>query len=217
MRSDTQRSINMWKMFCTCREVRNPHITLQLIWPNDFHCFVLAFNIRRCLIRSFIVALTVLIAAMLPKFDVVMGIIGGTLTGPLIFVFPPLFYQKIVRMEQIFDDNEITKEYGTLMMGNEDGALDDDRVVVLSTKYYGTFVKNESILRKSRTCLGHICERMMEICQFVYSDHLLSISVIVFGVIATVASTYFNLFNVTTLKDFWSPCIHNITYSFRDL
>lgn len=120
-------------------------------------------------------------------------------------------------MEQIFDDNEITKEYGTLMMDSEDAPLDADKVIVMSTKYYGTFVKNESVLRKSRSWLGRCCERFMGLCQFIYSDHLLSLSVIAFGVIATVASTYFNLFNVTTLKDFWSPCIHNISYSFRDL
>lgn len=177
-----------------------------------------AFNIRRCMLRSFIVMLTVAIAELLPKFDVVMGIIGGTLTGPLIFIFPPLFYQKIVKMEKIFDDNEITKEYGTLMMDSEDGnTLSDDKVVVISTKYYGTFVKNKTILHKSRTCLGRCCEQSLEICRFFYNDHFLSMAVIAFGVIATIASTYFNLFNVTTLKDFWSPCIHNITYHFREL
>lgn len=120
-------------------------------------------------------------------------------------------------MEQIYEENEITKEYGTLMMGNEDGSLDDDKVIVMSTKYYGTFVKNETFCRKSRTFMGCCWEHVVEIASFLYSDYLLSISVIGFGLIATIASTYFNLFNVTTLNDFWSPCIHNISYSFRDL
>lgn len=183
----------------------------------SFSVFVAAFNVRRCLIRSFIVALTVVIAELLPKFDVVMGVIGGTLTGPLIFIFPPLFYQKIVKMEKIFDDNEITKVYGTLMMDQEEPNMADDKVIMMSTKYYGTFVKNDTVLRQSRTSMGYCCERSLEMLRYLGSDHLISISVIVFGLIATVASTYFNLFNVTTLKDFWSPCIHNITYHFREL
>lgn len=205
-------------MSCMCQEVRSLHNLPPSESCSKFDFSIAVFNWRRCFIRSFIVALTVVIALLLPQFDVVMGIIGGTLTGPLIFIFPPLFYQKILKMEKIFDDNEITKEYGTLMMDQEDATLaDDDRVIVMSTKYYGTFVKNDTILRQSRSSISHCCARTCEMLRFLYSDHLISISVIVFGFIATVASTYFNLFNVTTLKDFWSPCIHNITYYFREL
>lgn len=36
------------------------------------------------------------LAESVPKFDFVMSLIGGTLTGPLIFVFPPLFYIKML-------------------------------------------------------------------------------------------------------------------------
>lgn len=146
-----------------------------------------------------------------------MGIIGGTLTGPLIFILPPLFYQKITKLEQIYDENLITKEFGTIMMGNEDGTMDDDKVVIMSTRYYGTFVKNETIFRKGQSFIGRRWENVKEIGGFLYSDYLIAILVIVFGLVATIASTYFNLFNVTTLKDFWSPCIHNISYSFADL
>lgn len=146
-----------------------------------------------------------------------MGIIGGTLTGPLIFILPPLFYQKITKLEAIYDDNLITKEFGTIIENNEDGPMNDDKVIIMSTRYYGTFTKNETILRKGQSFIERRWENVKEISSFLYSDYLLTILVIVFGLMATIASTYFNLFNVTTLKDFWSPCIHNISYSFADL
>uniref|UniRef100_A0A1B0GJI0 Putative amino acid transporter n=1 Tax=Lutzomyia longipalpis TaxID=7200 RepID=A0A1B0GJI0_LUTLO len=50
------------------------------------------FTLKRCLIRSFLVGLAVIIGELLPRFDMVMGLIGGTLTGPLIFILPPLFF-----------------------------------------------------------------------------------------------------------------------------
>lgn len=152
-------------------------------------------------------ALTVLFAELLPKFDLIMGIIGGTLTGPLIFILPPLFYRKITRLEQAFNDIEITKEFGTIMMGNEDGSLDDDKVIIMSTKYYGTFTKNENFFKKGKCFLARQWMNVKAVLFFIYSDSLLSILVIVFGLVATLASTYFNVFNVTSLKDFWSPCI----------
>lgn len=151
-------------------------------------------------------ALTVLFAELLPKFDLIMGIIGGTLTGPLIFILPPLFYRKMTRLEQAFNDIEITKEFGTIMMGNEDGSLDDDKVIIMSTKYYGTFAKNENFFKKGKCFLARQWMNVKGVLFFIYSDSLLSILVVVFGLVATLASTYFNVFNVTSLKDFWSPC-----------
>lgn len=39
------------------------------------------FCIKRCIIRSLLVWISVLIGEFIPKFDLIMGIIGGTLTG----------------------------------------------------------------------------------------------------------------------------------------
>lgn len=37
----------------------------------------------------------VTIGEAVPRFDLLMGLIGALLTGPLMFLFPPLFYVKI--------------------------------------------------------------------------------------------------------------------------
>lgn len=37
----------------------------------------------------------IILAETVPEIDMVMSIIGGTLTGPLTFILPPLFYIKI--------------------------------------------------------------------------------------------------------------------------
>ena len=53
---------------------------------------------RRCALRSSMVAVMVLRGEAVPRFDLVMGLIGGSLTGPLMFILPPLFYARLRRM-----------------------------------------------------------------------------------------------------------------------
>lgn len=138
----------------------------------------------------------------MPKFDLVMGVIGGTLTGPLIFILPPLFYTKITKMEQLHDE-EIDRRRLDRMVLDDDS--EDD--VLINKIGYGTF-KAASFTKKS----------VWQKCgTFLHSDRVLSVAVIIFGLAATLASTYFNIFNVSNIDDFWSPCINNISYSFLGL
>lgn len=173
--------------------------------------FFSEFNLRRCLVRSLLVGLAVLIGELVPRFDLVMGVIGGTLTGPLIFILPPLFYSKIVRLESDFD-REIMRVHRNRT------TLDDDSEDNMASSY-GTFPSRPQRFGKSMN-IG-ICTRFKEAllrsCSFLYSDVTLAFSVIVFGLAATVASTYFSAIHVTTLTEFWSPCLNNISYSFRGL
>ncbi|XP_039293205.1 uncharacterized protein LOC111055804 [Nilaparvata lugens] len=57
------------------------------------------FNLKRILLRSGLVMLSLALAEMVPRFDLIMGLIGGTLMGPLMFVLPPLFYARLRAME----------------------------------------------------------------------------------------------------------------------
>ncbi|PSN37493.1 hypothetical protein C0J52_23519 [Blattella germanica] len=50
------------------------------------------FNWKRCASRSSLLFFMVVIGEFVPRFDLIMGLIGGALTGPLMFVFPPLLY-----------------------------------------------------------------------------------------------------------------------------
>lgn len=42
------------------------------------------FCFKRCLVRTFLVCSAIIIAEFVPKFDLIMGIIGGSLTGILL-------------------------------------------------------------------------------------------------------------------------------------
>lgn len=126
-----------------------------------------------------------------------MGIIGGTLTGPLIFILPPLFYRRISRMELQYNEHKRNDDTNDLMMGNEDG--DDDNINLDQMQTYGTFTHTLSTRRTNILCTDH------------FIDSMLSAFVIVFGIIATFTSTYFNLLNISNFKNFWTPCIYNIT------
>ena len=42
--------------------------------------------------RSAVVFLGVAVGESVPRFDIVMALIGGSLTGPLVFILPPLIY-----------------------------------------------------------------------------------------------------------------------------
>ncbi|OXU21580.1 hypothetical protein TSAR_008263 [Trichomalopsis sarcophagae] len=53
-----------------------------------------SFSWKRCATRSAIVFLGVALGESVPRFDIVMSLIGGTLVGPLVFVLPPLMYSK---------------------------------------------------------------------------------------------------------------------------
>ncbi|XP_033230896.1 amino acid transporter AVT1B [Belonocnema kinseyi] len=51
-----------------------------------------SFGWKRCAMRSAVVFLGVAVGESVPRFDIVMALIGGTLSGPLVFVLPPLMY-----------------------------------------------------------------------------------------------------------------------------
>lgn len=177
------------------------------------------FNLRRCLVRSVLLAAAVVIGELVPRFDLVMGVIGGTLTGPLIFVLPPLFYSKIVKLESEYD-RELAR-----FRRNRTTLDDDDSEETTTTGSYGTFVADSGpagsdvrVWTQPRLRGGRWCTNASKcVWDWLCSDGALSFSVIVFGLTATAASTYFSAVHITTLKEFWSPCIHNISYSFRDL
>lgn len=188
--------------------------------------------------RSVLVAAAVLIGELVPKFDLVMGVIGGTLTGPLVFVLPPLFYAKICRLEVAFDAEVARIRRDRTTLDDDDGSAsaasartsdgggvngnddDDDDAFAesrMATMRYGTFRRTAAATSGRRAAGGRIGQLVRRIWQTLCGDIALAVAVIVFGLTATVASTYFSALHVQSLREFWSPCIHNITYSFASL
>jgi len=50
--------------------------------------------------RSAVVFLSVVVGESVSRFDIVMALIGGSLTGSLIFVLPPLIYTRALALKQ---------------------------------------------------------------------------------------------------------------------
>lgn len=150
------------------------------------------------------------IAELLPQFDLVMGIIGGTLTGPMIFVLPPLFYRKLIRMERDFDERKerwIGSHLDALTStnfsnnGNDDGDNDETNLNSHSdrrtTDSYGTFIVHQKPFATHSNWPFCLC-----------NDSIVCVSVVIFGLVVTITSTYFNLMTAPNFDEFRSPCIN---------
>lgn len=134
------------------------------------------FNHRRCAIRTVLTVLAIILAESVPRFDLVMSMIGGTLTGPIVFVLPPLFYIKMLRMKE---------EHERLIVINLDSTLplrEEDK------RDYG---------------VGFTGRRNIEI--------VVSMTLVVFGIVSIVATTYVNVLNTMQYATFSRPCIYNLT------
>ena len=152
--------------------------------------------------RSLLVGLAVLLGEFIPKFDLVMGVIGGTLTGPLIFILPPLFYTKMLQLERKHDKSLMENEV------SETGLNDTD--LLLKSTNYGTIPSPKQRIIDHN--MGPYLQRGWSILK---SECLLSVIVILFGIAATFTSTFYNILDIKSLNQFWSPCIHNISLSYQ--
>lgn len=75
-----------------------------------------AFNHRRCILRTTVTIIAIVVAESVPRFDLVMSLIGGALTGPLVFIFPPLLYLKMLslrRKRSVKIELTVEESYGT--------------------------------------------------------------------------------------------------------
>lgn len=142
----------------------------------------------------------------------VMGLIGGSLTGPLIFILPPLFYTKINQLEDIHDEIiqqiENNYDFNNELLEYEMG----------KSKSYGSIPQILIVERQRREyCGGGMCGQfilgIVDFLRFICSDCIISIFVVGFGIGATFVSTYMNLFDLSQIVQ-WSPCLSNQTFNF---
>lgn len=165
---------------------------------------ILDFSLKRCLLRSLIVCIQVIIAEFVPRFDVIMGLIGGTLTGPLIFIFPSLFYLKILKMEKQFNECiQLVREESPSRNGE----------ININTPFSVEFrdTKIETIQ------MQNTFEKFKNYCNSIFKECIFSSFFIVFGLTATIASTYYSLLKISEILNFNLPCSENTTYILDDL
>lgn len=149
------------------------------------------FNQRRCILRTTLTFLAVVIAESVPRFDLVMSLIGGTLTGPLIFIFPPLFYLKILSMENKHL-KQVAMETFTSIVYNPDEETT-------------TTIADFNEFKKEKRVLGQKL------------DIFCCIVIIIFSIACTLITTYVNIKNAITFVNFTHPCIFNVSNSLIDL
>ncbi|XP_011696871.1 PREDICTED: uncharacterized protein LOC105455328 isoform X1 [Wasmannia auropunctata] len=58
------------------------------------------FGWKRCAMRSAVVFLSVVVGETISRFDIIMTLIGGSLTGSLVFVLPPLIYTRALALKK---------------------------------------------------------------------------------------------------------------------
>lgn len=147
----------------------------------------------------------------MPRFDIVMGLVGSTLTGPLMFIFPPLFFLKLCHSKaNLSKDDDLTmsvsytsKKQNGVYLQNGDATLPILRNA-LETKYK-TFVNSYDEL------FGQGLDRY----NIKWYDLLLALVVMLMGVTATVVATFSSWSDAVNSATFSAPCLINVTAAAR--
>ncbi|EDV94491.1 sodium-coupled neutral amino acid transporter 1 [Drosophila grimshawi] len=166
------------------------HIENYFKLPESLSC-------KRILIRSSILALEVLVAEFVPSFDALMDVVGGTITGPLVFILPPLLYRRIRRMERVHQRIAAEASYGSLPLDLNYDSIDLEMEPLL-------------VETKSHTPRG-LWFRLVRLLHRLECDVSCTMGVLIFGLLATFLSTYLNLFTIGNLFKNNSPCLSNLT------
>lgn len=141
-----------------------------------------------------------MIAESVPRFDIVMSLIGATLISPLVFILPPLFYLKILtiqdrRKEQLAielfmksaDTDEETSSVKTSFSEN----------LSYKTNFIDSVKKRDKCLFSSKNIECFIC-----------------ICIIIVSILCTIVSIYLNMKDASNFESFSYPCISNVSSTF---
>ncbi|KAM3961434.1 uncharacterized protein ACR2FA_004548 [Aphomia sociella] len=169
------------------------HIEELLKIPRDF-------SLRRCLLRSSIVAFAVFLGESVPRFDLVMGLVGSTLTGPLMFVLPPLFFLKLCYMKTKIVISNIQNGGSN---ATQNGGLSNFQLIIDYHTKYDTFNNYAKIGDDS------------DEYEVKWYDVLLASMVMLMGITATIVATYSSWSNSINYATFSPPCLVNATIAAR--
>lgn len=166
---------------------------------------------QRCAIRTTIVMLLVLIGEMLPRFDLVMGLLGGLLTGPLTLMFPPLLYRKFRSM---LAQQRNQKENERLMQTTEETCL---LIPVSQEKGSNTnpvwmFTKSRKRLNLQQFLKKHFfsLDVNLDAGELSKLESFIIFGIFGLGIAATVTATYFSLRGAVWSSQFVPPCLFDV-------
>lgn len=136
-------------------------------------------NCKKYLIRLAILFVLLVISEFVPNFDDFILIVGGTITSPLVFIFPPILLVKFKKMERKYENSVIHSQYGSIPLDLN-------------------FELNESAEDQSTKC-RRIKRYFIRGFQRIQNSSTLLPFMIIFGVIGFLSATYINLFQVRVM------------------
>lgn len=145
--------------------------------------------------------LAVFVAESVPRFDIVMSLIGGTLTAPLVFILPPLFYLKMIHLKSLHLQNVSFQQANHYMYHT-----DTDIVLIDACRY--NCVRYTSQVHVAKKDFFMKDKKFINLISY---ELIIIIIVVTFGIILMVTTTYFNVIDTIQYATFSPPCIYNIT------
>lgn len=160
--------------------------------------------------------MAVFLGESVPRFDLIMGLVGSTLTGPLMFIFPPLFFLRLCYMKsnkKTYDDLDNFK----LMerTANQNGGQIFQQNGDMSK--YPIFFKNalHNTYKTFTNSYEYIDDNPPDAYDIKLYDIVLAVIVVLLGTIATVIATYSSWSDTISSAQFSPPCLSNITAAAR--
>lgn len=160
--------------------------------------------------------MAVFLGESVPRFDLVMGLVGSTLTGPLMFIFPPLFFLRLCYMKSN------NKKYGDLdnfklmeRPANQNGGQifqqngdKSNSPLIFKNAFHNTY-------RTFTNSYENIDDDPLDAYDIKLYDILLAVIVVLLGTIATIIATYSSWSDTISSAQFSPPCLSNITAAAR--
>lgn len=132
------------------------------------------FGWKRCALRSAVVLLGMAVGESVPRFDIVMALVGGSLTGPLVFVLPPLIYSKAIALKVRSIRPSTPEIYSNSERRQSTEGMSTDPRIHSRSIYYGVLgVPNTEYHRYSYFYYDDLGEEFEEILD--YDDNIPSI------------------------------------------
>ncbi|XP_066998507.2 uncharacterized protein [Anabrus simplex] len=186
-------------------------------------------NWRRCVLRTCLLLSAILLGEIVPRFDLLMELIGGTLTGPLMFILPPLLYFKLRSMnsevnscnfEALFPENEkeTVLRYTEVLNPKEASAFREAIAThkLFSDTAYRRLEDDTTLSPPSPGCWRRLTEVIdnflslegaTTVGPMTRFELTVTIIIVTLGVIATLITTVFSLWDTIAYANFYPPCI----------
>lgn len=154
-----------------------------------------------------------------------MGLVGSTLTGPLMFIFPPIFFLKLCYIKSNISKNDpkllaknklLNKENGVANGNKQNGAWNNGDLSKMPLIFSDSLRKYRTFSNNIDTSYKRIDEDYVhDEYAIKWYDVLLALIVMTMGIGATVVATYSSWANSIEYYTYSPPCLVNATVAAR--